>query len=364
MKKLLPVLAIIVIAAGWWFVTNRQTQTTTSSSAPQSATGGAPSAGSTPQSVSVTGGVNGAPSGDGAQGGPAVVDVDDEAVEAAEQIRSATEVYTSAEEALAAVTKGSKDFDDSILEQFTQPGEDCSWCGQFYLSVRDLVTNPNTPQDQKSYLSEILAISGRVENIQALTEAIKNASSTTEADIYAEALELTMGKDDVTRYLGEQLSTTNDTLREAAVSALTNQGTRSAAETLMKHVQERGDPDGYYSIGIGPGEFVPDEEALQLAQEYVQRRDQYSPMWAKAMINSGLPGLRMLFENLEASNNPEADRALLKDALDHVNFEDGIKELTDTVIMNNGNQAAVEFAKQIQEEFSQQAEDDTGTTQP
>jgi hypothetical protein len=281
-----------------------------------------------------------------------------------EDVKPATEAYSNAEEALAAALKGAKDFDDSILEQFTEPGPDCSWCPAFYSSIQELVMNPSTPQDQKSYMAEILAISGRAENVQTLVQAIKNAPNATEADLFAEALELTLGKEDVTKVLGEQLSSTNDTLREASVAAITNQGTRQAAEILAKHVQDRNDPDAYYSVGIGPGEFIPDEDALPFVQEQVQKRDQYSAAWAKSMINAGLPGLQSLFEQMDSSTNYDSDRALIKDAIDHVNFEDGIKELTDNVIASNKNPVAVEFANQIRAEITQQeTEEPAGTTE-
>jgi hypothetical protein len=356
MKKVVSLLLIVGAAgAGWWFFTNQgDTVTFNSTSLPtpeakvsstEKGTGSAP-AGSRDAVVNAA-----------TQGGSAA--------EAPDEVKPAAQAFASAEEAFAAVVKGAKDFDDSILEQFTEPGADCSWCPAFYASVQELALNPNTPQDQKSYMAEVLAISGRPDNIQTLVEAIKNAPNSTEADLFAEALELTLGKDEVTKVLGEQLSTTNDTLREASVAAITNQGTRYAAELLQKHIQERNDPDAYYSVGIGPGEFIPDEEALPFVQEQVQKRDQYSAAWAKSLINAGLPGLQSLFEQLENSSNGDADRALIKDALAHVNFEDGIKEMTDNVIASNRSPVAVDFARQIQAEITEQESEETeGTTEP
>lgn len=356
MNKVVSLLVIAgVIGAGVWFYTTRQEQ-------PQGTS--APAATTTPDSAA-------APSSDGVPPSAArdslinSVSQGSAGTEAITEVRPASESYASAEEAFAAAMKGAKDFDDSVLEQFTEPGPECSWCPAFYASVQEVVLNPSTPQDQKSYMAEILAISGRAENVQTLVDGIKNAPNSTEADLFAEALELTLGKDDVVKVLGEQLSTTNDTLREASVAAITNQGTRYAAELLQKHVQERNDPDAYYSVGIGPGEFIPDEEALPFVQEQVQKRDQYSAAWAKSLINAGLPGLQNLFEQLDSSTNYDSDATLLKDALAHVNFEDGIKELVDNVIANNRNPRAVEFAKQIQAEIGQQeSEESEGTTEP
>jgi len=356
MKKVVSLLIIAAaIGAGYWFYNSQQQLSDAGIATPVAPQAQAPIALNNDNT---------------SQGAPGGTTVDSAAktgagVEAVEEVKPATALYTSADEAFAAAIKGAKDFDDSILEQFTEPGPDCSWCPAFYASVQETVLNPNTPQDQKSYMAEILAISGRADNIQTLVDGIKNAPNSTEADVFAEALELTLGKDDVVKVLGDQLSTTNDTLREASVAAITNQGTKYAAELLERHIQERNDADAYYSVGIGPGEFIPDEEALPFVQELVQRRDQYSAVWAKSLINAGLPGLQNLFDQLGNSTNYDSDKALVKDALAHVNFEDGIKEMTDNVIANNRSPIAVDFAKQIQAEINQQeSEESEGTTEP
>jgi hypothetical protein len=362
MKKALPIFVIAALIGGWWFTRGNHQQASDSSPQSTSSSDASTDSRSDESTSSSSTQSSSAPRAAIATGGDD--DGGAEVSELADQVKPAADAYQSADEALAAAIKGAKDFDDSILEQFTEPGAECTWCPQFYTSIRELVTNPNTPQDQKSYMAEILAISGRVENVQTLAESVKNARSSTEADIYAEALELSLGKDDVTRYLGDQLSATNDTLREASVAAITNQGTRLAVELLNKHVQERGDPDSYYSIGIGPAELIPSEEALPLVQELVQKRDEYSPAWAKSLINAGLPGLTILFDQLENSSNPSSDDVLLKDAIDHVNFEDGIKDLTDRIITNNRNPKAVEFARKIQEEFSAQDNQTGGSVEP
>ncbi len=363
MKKIVSLLLVCgAIGAGFWFYNSKMQLTeTTAPTAPDGEAVSAPSAGGEKQPGSRDTLINSVSQ--GSNKGDSQTNV--VGSETFDEIKPAAEAYSSAEEALTAALKGAKDFDDSVLEQFTEPSPDCSWCSAFYSSVQGIALNPNTPQDQKSYMAELLAISGRSENVQTLVDAIKNAPNSTEADLFAEALELTLGKDDVVKVLGDQLSTTNDTLREASVAAITNQGTKYAAEMLQKHIQERNDPDAYYSQGYGPGEFIPDEEALPFVQEQVQKRDQYSAVWAKSLINAGLPGLQSLFEQLENSSNPEADRALTKDALAHVNFEDGIKEMTDNVIANNRSPVAVEFAKQIQAEISQQeTEEEEGATEP
>mgnify|MGYP006268551123 CR=1 FL=1 len=272
-----------------------------------------------------------------------------------EQVKPATEAYSSSEEALTAVLKGAKDYDDSILEQFTLPDPNCSWCAEFYTSIRDLATNQNTPQEQRAYLAEILAISGRTDNIQALIDGVKNAPGNDAADLYAEALELTLGKDDVVQLLGDQMNAQNDTLREASVAAVTNQGTKYAAELLVKDLKEKGDPDAYYAHGIGIGEVIPDEEALPVYQELVRERVPGSHLGVKALLNAGLPGLRVLFDELDNSSNPEADLALLKDANDHINIDDESVELANQKLAENRNPASTRLAQMYREQ-SQNAE--------
>ena len=342
MKKLAPLLVVVVAIVGAYFFFVSGTQPTqqpeqTASSTTSSSTTTESSSASTTSSGSQL-----------SLQEPVSTDVENSASEESEeQVKPAMEAYASSEEALAAVLKASKDYDDSILEQFTLPDPNCSWCPEFYASVRDLSMNPNTPQEQRAYLAEILAISGRLENVQALTEAIKSAPSGEAADLYAEALELSLGRDDITSFLGDQMNSSNDTLREASVAAVTNQGTKTAAELLIKNLKERGDPDGYYSIGIGLGEFIPDEESMPVIQDLVRERGEGAALGVKALLNAGLPGVRAVFDELENSNNGDADLALIKGAGDHINIEDGIIPLANDVIARNRSTTAVAFARQV-----------------
>lgn len=359
MKKLLPLLAIIIAAAGGYLFMSGGLTTASNT---QGTTTGSPASNETPSaSSSATSSSNSTASTTGQTTNSSAQpsnDQTDDGDEQEEQVRPAAEAYNSAEDALAAVLKGSKDYDDSTLEQFTTPDPNCAWCPEFYTSVRELSTNPNTPQEQRSYLAEILAISGRLENVQMLTESIKNAPSNDVAEVYAEALELSMGKDDVTKFLGEQMAATNDILREASVAAVTNQGTRSAADLLIADLKAKGDVHGYYALGMGLGEFIPDEDAIPAVQEFVRARGPDADQGVKALLNAGMPGVRVVFDELEHSPNPDADMALIKGGLDHINMEDGLVEYANEVINRNQSPAAVKFAREIVE-ASQDAEEGT-----
>lgn len=356
MKKLLPLfLCLVVVVVG--FVVFRSSETDTSqnkdsSSAPppgSSDNNSGPGPGSPPnirdgmvkdiQAGNL--GINKAPStGEENEG---VDDFDD---------RSATEIYRSAAEALAAIKEGAKDYDDLVLEQFTDLGEGCTWCEPFYQEVKGLLLAADTKEDQKSYYAEVLAISGRLDNIQTLVDAIKQAPNTDTAELYAEALELASGNQEVTAFLSEQLSTTNELLREATVAAITNQGSRAAIETLYKHTAEKGDPDGYYSIGIGLGEVVPEPEALPLLQELMMKRDSYAHLPTKALLNSGLDGVKIVFDVLNSSKNADFDREMVKGASEHVNYDEETVEFLKQVANSSKQPVAVQFAKDILDDFA------------
>ncbi len=85
-----------------------------------------------------------------------------------------------------------------------------------------------------------------------------------------------VAKEDVVKFLGEQLGESNQTLKESSVAALTNQGSKLAVETLYDHTVAQGNADGYYQLGIGVGEMVPDEDAWPLLQQKALQKDAYS----------------------------------------------------------------------------------------
>lgn len=287
---------------------------------------------------------------------PSSFNVDDEDLMDFDE-RKASEVYSSAEEALTAIKKASLEYDDLILERFSNMGEGCSWCPDFYASIKNMLLAPETDPDQRSYYAEVLAVSGDKENIKTLIDATLNAPNSENAEIFAEALEISNLDEDGLLMLKEHLDSSNPTLQEATVAAFTYQGSRLAVETLYQKTLEKGDPDGYYSLGIGLGEVIPDPESIPLLQEIMSKRDQYSHLAVKSLLNSGLPGLMIVFDGLNSSNNPAFDREnLLKDAIDHVSYDEQTESYLQQQVQSSKNPIAVEFAKEVLEDF--ELEDD------
>ena len=277
----------------------------------------------------------------------------DEATDSAEESdRPANEIYSSAEEALKAVKDGAAKYDDAILEQFTLMSDDCSWCDSFYSSIKDLISSSSVSNDEKSYYSEILAISGKVDNVKTLINAIEGSPSKDVSEVYTEALEMTVGKDDVVKYLATKLTTPNSDLKESVVAAITNQGSPLAIDTLFKNIRESNNPDGFYSQGTGPGEVIPDEESYPLLKDYVQKRDDYSHLAVKSLLNAGLDGVKIVFETLQDSGDPEKDKTLLKDALDHVNYGEDIEAYLKDKGLQSKNPVLSKFAKDALASFA------------
>lgn len=274
-----------------------------------------------------------------------------------QQARPATDIYQNAEEALKAVRDGAKNYDDLVLEQFTELGPHCSWCDSFYQSLRELTFGADTSTDERSFYSELLAVSGRVDNIEALLQAAEAAQGQDAGQVYAEALELTVGGDDVVNFLGSKITSSPPELKETLVAAISNQGSDLTVNTLYRATVEMGNPDGYYSQGTGLGELIPDEASYPSLKEFISKRDDYSHLAVKALFNSGTDGVKAAFEVLGTAADPEKDRKILKDAIDHLSFEEGLETFLKTNGLNHPNPALAELSKQALEAFEKQQEE-------
>lgn len=350
MRKLLPIIVFVLIAAAaLFFVFRPKTAAPPSTSETASTQVASDQAGAPGAKLSD----GAAPGGEGDEG-----DEGDAEEGVTEETRPASELYTSADQALEAVKKAAADYDDLVLEQFTRPGPDCTWCDQFYASVKELMNAPDTSTETKGYYAELLAVSGRTDNLQTLVDSIKNAKGSQDADTYAEALELATGGDDVVKFLGSQMDSNNEAVQEASIAAVTNQGTRLAAELLYDQTVKSGNPDGYYSRGIGLGEFIPDPEALSYLQGLVKKQDQYSPLAVKALVNSGMDGLKIVFDELKNSKDREFIKKCLADLQNHVNYEEGIEEYFQKQADSVGQPDLADFSKKTLEDFKSSVEED------
>lgn len=367
-SKLLPFIVLLGLVAIGWGVSSRRSMDTasTQSSSPSSdSRSGDSKTGAQDKTNSVNGALAGGQSRlDGSSGAPG--DDGDEG-EREIEVLPAAKAFKTADEAMAAIRKGAADYDDSLLEQFTTPGDDCTFCPEVYKNIKDTIATGGLPSEQLSFYGELLAISGKPENLQSLVDSIKSAPNNDVKEALAEALELTVGKDDVTGFLGSQLNDADARVKEASVAAITNQGSRKAAELLYKATTDKGDPDGFYSQGIGLGELVPDDDTIPYLQSLVAKHDQYSHLAVKSLLNAGIGGLRTAMDTLSLSKDPEADRAMFAQAVDHVSYDEDTEAYLTKLSAESKNPVIKDFADKVLESFKGQDDNgasDTDTTDP
>ena len=275
-----------------------------------------------------------------------------------DDVKPAVEEYNNVEEALNAIHNGATNYDDAILEQFAEIGEDCGWCAELYEKLQGEMLDKGISEDERSYYAEILSLSGRPDNIQALITATKEAKDEDDAGLYLEALSSTVGNDETVNFLKSQLNDSTGDLKESLVAAITNHGSLLAVDALYQETVKSGDPDGYYSSGIGLGEVIPDEESLSYLQEMASKNDKYSHLAVKALLNYGSDGLRLVVDVLNNIPAGEQKEKILQDAIDHVSYEDACKDYAEELLKTSKDPVITKFAQDIINDFGEEDEDD------
>ena len=273
------------------------------------------------------------------------------------EVKPANEVYANAAAALEAVKNGALRYDDIILEQFVGL-KDCSWCPEFFSGVKEMMLAESSSSDLKSYSAEILALSGSVENVGSLFEALETSANPDNATIYAEALELAYGDDQLVSYLTGKLDSDKSAVKEASLAALTNHGSPTAVDAVYKATVAANDPNGFYDQGLGLGEMIPDEAAIPTITDLAKKNDQYSHLAVKALLNYGTDGLKIVDSIINDLDEPSVAK-LLENAVDHVAFEDDVKSIASQGAAQAKTDAARNFWNSILEEIKLSEDEET-----
>ncbi len=238
--------------------------------------------------------------------------------------KPASQRYQNAEQALEAIRKAAIDYDDMVIDEFSDL-KDCEWCEELYASLSTMLNDKSLGIDERAFYAEIMAVSGNLDNLRYLATLVENATAVEDKEMLGEALEMASGGDETVKLLTDFLGSSNATLRESVVSAISNQGTRLSAETLYNDLVSGGGAKAdYYSMGIGLAEMVPDQDAIHYLHELLNQRAPKSDQVVKALINSGIEGLTAVFDSLSSEQNETTGRELLKDAIDHVITEEAV----------------------------------------
>jgi hypothetical protein len=272
-----------------------------------------------------------------------------------DDFKPASQRYSSAAQALEAVRKAAVDYDDIIIDEFSNIKE-CDWCEEFYGELAKMLNDQALGIDERAYYAEILAVSGNLDNIKSLVSSLEAATQTEDKEMFGEALEMSMGGDDMVEYLAAYLTSENSTLRESVVSALSNQGTRLAAETLYKDmVSGGGAAHDYYAQGTGLAEMVPDETTIPYLHELLIERAPKSDVVVKALINSGIDGLTSVFDALSTEKDNAKGKEYLKNAIDHVITDE---QVVDFLTKASQNQDYPDFLKEFANDALKEAQTD------
>ena len=261
------------------------------------------------------------------------------------EISPATEKYQNATEALEAVKIAAQEYDDEVLEQFFNLGSQCGWCDDFYPQVVDLVNQAEPGSDEKEYFTELLSTSGRPEHVEFIVDQIKTLDpADQDYEIFIDALEVTVGDDQVVDALAKLLPESNPELQESVVAAISNHGSRYAVDLLYKFTLDSDSQDGFYQEGIGLGEVIPEAEAFPVLREIISKRDNFSHLAVKSLLNAGADGLQEVHNLLEGSTDAGADNELLKGALDHITFDDKTELYLKDTLSKSKNPALKRFS--------------------
>ena len=107
--------------------------------------------------------------------------------------------------------------------------------------------------------------------------------------------------------------------------------------------------------------MIPDEEAFPALKQIVEKRDDYSNLGVKALLNSGVEGVKAVFDTLGSSSNPEQDQKILKDAIDHINYDEDTEKFLKDIGEKSKNPALAALAKTTLESFAKEATTDDAT---
>lgn len=231
------------------------------------------------------------------------------------------------QQAIALLKQAAQTNDREIYKQIASLPKGCRGCSEFFEQTRSVFADKALNYDQRLFLAGALAASGDSANQSFLVGEIRKAANDpASAELSAAALARQLERqqqggpisDDVIDDLSNDLGEENPYLRDAALSILTRQGSLEAAQALYNYTLENQDRDGFYRQGMGLGHIKPSQEAFPFLRDLVRRRDQFSHLAVKALLNAGQDGISEVISLLGEVDGPKPDKGLLQNAVDHV----------------------------------------------
>jgi hypothetical protein len=271
-------------------------------------------------------------------------------------------VDTVTHQAVALLRQAAESNDKEIYKQIGALPKGCRGCAEFFEQTRGILADKGLPYDQRLFFAGALAASGAPSNQSFLLGEIRKAANDPAgADVSAAALARQLERqqqggpisDEVIDELSNDLSEENPYLRDAALSILTRQGSLQAAQSLYSYTIENQDRDGFYRQGMGLGHITPSQEAFPFLRDLVRRRDQYSHLAVKALLNAGQDGISEVISLLSEVEGAKPDKGLLQNAVDHVPVYGAALRQMDN-LRGSANPTVRELAQQVVREHQSQ----------
>jgi hypothetical protein len=215
----------------------------------------------------------------------------------------------------------------ALLDEIGALPKNCPGCGELFRTIQELFKDSSLSSDEQIYLASALAASGTASNQAFLYDQFRRASADpSSAPIPAATIARQLERNqqggplagEVVDQITNDLQSDNPYLREAAISLLTRQRSREAAERLYEYTVNNADRDGFYRQGMGLGLMTPEPEAFPFLEDLVRKQDQYSHLALKALLNGGADGVGAAMSLLAEIPGSVANRALIMGAVDHI----------------------------------------------
>jgi hypothetical protein len=216
----------------------------------------------------------------------------------------AARIYSTAEQALPFVEEFLSTGLTETLAEFTGIQGDCSWCAELFQQLGDMIADTSTPEEERFRAAMLLSGTARVEAAEVLIEKAEQDPTFGVRTVLFESLARVPPTPEIIALYNQKLQDNDaEKIREALVAALGFGRSLEAAQALYRDITLHNDTDGFARDRIGLAYFNADANALPYIRSLVEKRDEFSPLAFRSLLNSGEEGLRTALDVLASEPN-------------------------------------------------------------
>jgi hypothetical protein len=231
----------------------------------------------------------------------------------------AARIYSTAEQALPFVEEFLSTGLTETLAEFTGIQGDCSWCAELFQQLGDMIADTSTPEEERFRAAMLLSGTARVEAAEVLIEKAEQDPTFGVRTVLFESLARVPPTPEIIALYNQKLQDNDaEKIREALVAALGFGRSLEAAQALYRDITLHNDTDGFARDRIGLAYFNADASALPYIRSLVDKRDEFSALAFRSLLNSGEQGMQIALEILEANPNDSFFAEIVQDAPKYV----------------------------------------------